>query len=92
MIIHADDAKDNLAMSVISPALSYKVLPNLSLGLAINLGAQQFRAKGVLVGEDVSGNPLFLPSHGNQWAYGYGATIYTWECSARLVCCCKLYH
>ncbi|QHI21439.1 OmpP1/FadL family transporter [Acinetobacter haemolyticus] len=73
----ADDAKDNLAMSVISPALSYKVLPNLSLGLAINLGAQQFRAKGVLVGEDVSGNPLFLPSHGNQWAYGYGATIGT---------------
>ena len=45
-------AKDNLAMATINPTLSYKIKPNLSVGAALHLGTQQFRAKGVIVGID----------------------------------------
>lgn len=64
----ADKAKDNLAIVKASPTVSYKVLPNLSLGASLDLGIQQFRAKGVLAGVDGQGTPIFLESHGNQWA------------------------
>lgn len=76
----ADKAKDNLAIVKASPTVSYKILPNLSLGASLDLGIQQFRAKGVLAGVDGQGTPIFLESHGNQWAYGVGASVgTTWE-------------
>lgn len=76
----ADKAKDNLAIAQASPTLSYKVLPNLSVGVSLELGIQQFRAKGVLAGTDTQGAPIFLEGHGNQWAYGLGGSLgATWE-------------
>lgn len=76
----ADKAKDNLAVATLNPTVAYKVLPNLSVGANLNLGIQQFRAKGVLAGTDAQGTPIFLESHGNQWAYGVGASLgATWE-------------
>jgi long-chain fatty acid transport protein len=78
--VSADTAKDNLAIGIISPSFSYNLSPNLSIGAALNLGVQQFRAKGVLAGSDSQGAPLFLSSHGNQWAYGAGGSIgATWH-------------
>ncbi|MCU4396815.1 OmpP1/FadL family transporter [Acinetobacter junii] len=76
----ADNAKDNLAIVTINPSFSYRPIPELSIGLALNLGIEQFRAKGVLAGTDPQGSPVFLPSHGNQWAYGFGYTLgSTWN-------------
>ncbi|WP_228141118.1 OmpP1/FadL family transporter [Acinetobacter johnsonii] len=56
----ADNAKDNLAIAVISPTLSYKISPNWSIGASLNWGIQQFRAKGVLAGLDEQGTPSFF--------------------------------
>ena len=76
----ADNAKDNLAIVTINPSFSYRPIPELSIGLALNLGIEQFRAKGVLAGTDPQGSPVFLPCHGNQWAYGFGYTLgSTWN-------------
>ena len=76
----ADKAKDNLAIAKASPTVSYKMLPNLSIGASLDLGIEQFRAKGVLAGTDTQGSPIFLGSHGNQWAYGIGGSLgATWE-------------
>ncbi|MFW6502249.1 OmpP1/FadL family transporter [Acinetobacter baumannii] len=73
-------AKDNLAMATINPTLSYKIKPNISMGAALHLGAQQFRAKGVIVGLDADQQAIELPAHGNQWAWGYGYTLgVTWH-------------
>lgn len=76
----ADPAKDNLAIATINPSFSYRPIPELSIGFALNLGIEQFRAKGILAGTDPEGSPVFLPSHGNQWAYGVGYTLgSTWN-------------
>ncbi|MCT9980882.1 outer membrane protein transport protein [Acinetobacter sp. I-MWF] len=75
-----DKAKDNLAIVKASPTVSYKVLPNLSIGANLDIGVEQFRAKGVLAGMDTQGTPMFLDSHGNHWAYGIGGSLgVTWE-------------
>lgn len=68
-------AKDNLAIATINPTLSYKIKPNLSVGAALHLGAQQFRAKGVIVRIDADQQATELEAHGNQWVWGYGYTI-----------------
>ncbi|WP_284085995.1 OmpP1/FadL family transporter [Acinetobacter pittii] len=76
----ADNAKDNLAIAKASPTISYKILPNLSLGASLDMGVEQFRAKGILAGTDTQGTPIFLESYGNQWAYGIGGSLgATWE-------------
>lgn len=76
----ADNAKVNLAIAFVSPTLSYKISPSWSIGASFNWGIQQFRAKGVLAGLDEQGTPVFLPSHGNQWAHGIGGSIGTsWQ-------------
>lgn len=73
-------AKDNLAMATINPTVSYKINPELSVGAAIHLGVQQFRAKGVIVGVDSNQQAIELPGHGNQWALGYGYAFgATWQ-------------
>ena len=73
-------AKDNLAMATINPTISYKISPELSIGAALHLGIQEFRAKGVIVGMDAQQQALELPSHGNQWAWGYGYALgATWQ-------------
>jgi long-chain fatty acid transport protein len=73
-------AKDNLAMATINPTLSYKLSRDLSIGAALHLGAQQFRAKGVIVRQDTQQQAIELPAHGNQWAGGYGFAIgTTWQ-------------
>lgn len=73
-------AKDNLAMATINPTISYKITPNLSIGAALQLGVQQFRAKGVIVGMDAQQQAIELPAHGNQWAWGYGYALgTTWQ-------------
>lgn len=73
-------AKDNLAMATINPIISYKLSPDLSIGAALHLGAQQFRAKGVIVGMDAQQQAIELPAHGNQWAWGYGYALgATWQ-------------
>lgn len=76
----SDEAKTNLTIMTINPTIAYQPLPKLSFGLSFKLGIEQFRAKGVFAGLDYQNNPMFLPSHGNQWAYGLGYTIgSTWN-------------
>lgn len=76
---HAN-AKDNLAMATINPIISYKLSPELSVGASVHLGVQQFRAKGVIVGMDENLQAIELPTHGNQWAVGYGYAFgATWQ-------------
>lgn len=73
-------AKDNLAMATINPTIAYKINPTLSIGAALHLGGQQFRAKGVIVGVDEQQQAIELPAHGNQWAFGYGYSVgATWQ-------------
>jgi len=73
-------AKDNLAVATINPTLSYKLSPELSVGAALHIGLQQFRAKGVIVGMDEHLQAIELPTHGNQWAWGYGYALgATWK-------------
>ncbi len=70
----AQEAKTHLAVVNLSPTVTYKPLPNLSVGASLVLGVQQFRLNGILA-PDATGQLQPVPSHGNAWAAGIGAGI-----------------
>ncbi|MGN5478154.1 OmpP1/FadL family transporter [Cupriavidus basilensis] len=69
----AGPAKASLLMANISPTVTYKPLPNLSVGASLIVGIQQFRASGVLAPGPAG--PVVLPSHGDSYAAGLGAGV-----------------
>lgn len=69
----AGPAKASLLMANISPTVTYKPLPNLSVGASLIVGIQQFRASGVLAPGPAG--PIVLPNHGNSYAAGIGAGV-----------------
>lgn len=68
----AQEAKTHLAIVNISPTVTYKPMPNLSVGASLVVGVQQFRINGILA-PDSTGALQPVPSHGNSWAGGIGA-------------------
>jgi long-chain fatty acid transport protein len=69
----AADARSSLMVIRASPTVTYKPLPNLSVGASLVIGTQQFRANGVVApGPD---GVVVLPTHGNSYAAGIGAGV-----------------
>lgn len=67
----AGDAKASLIVVNTSPTITYKPLPNLSIGASLVIGVEQLRLNGVLApGADGALEPV--PSHGNSEAMGVG--------------------
>jgi long-chain fatty acid transport protein len=70
----AGDAKASLIIVNTSPTLTYKPLPNLSIGASLVIGVEQLRLNGVLAPlPDGTLEPV--PSHGNSNAIGIGAGV-----------------
>ncbi|AJG22330.1 OmpP1/FadL family transporter [Cupriavidus basilensis] len=65
------DARSSLMIVRTSPTVTYKPASNVSLGASLIIGAQQFRANGV-VGAG-PGGPAAVPTHGDSYAGGIGA-------------------
>ncbi|MFM0028408.1 outer membrane protein transport protein [Paraburkholderia madseniana] len=56
------------------PTVTYKITPNLAVGLSAIFGIQKFEAQGVL-GAGPDGGIAVLPTHGMSTTYGYGGAI-----------------
>ncbi|MBY4867744.1 outer membrane protein transport protein [Burkholderia anthina] len=67
----ASIAKASLLIINAAPTVTYKPLPNLSVGASIVLAVMQFRASG-LIAPGPTG-PIAIPSRGNSYATGIGA-------------------
>ncbi|MCU0920233.1 MAG: outer membrane protein transport protein [Burkholderiaceae bacterium] len=79
----AADAEASLQVLDIVPTISWKPVPELALGVGIDLAYQLFKAQGVIV--PTPGGPLELPGHGTQAAYGYGARLgVLWQATPEL--------
>lgn len=64
----ASSAKSNLENMEIIPNASWKLNPDLAVGVGLNIVKQTFNAQGVIV--PTPGGPLALPNHGSQEATG----------------------
>jgi long-chain fatty acid transport protein len=62
--------KNSLTFMEVIPTVAWKVRPDLSLGLALNLARSTFEASGIS-----PDNVHVLPSHGSQSATGVGARL-----------------
>lgn len=70
----AGTAKASLIVVSANPTVTYKPLPNLSIGASLVLGFQQLRLNGILApGADGVLQPV--SSHGNANAFGIGAGV-----------------
>lgn len=70
----AGDAKASLIVINTNPTITYKPLPNLSIGASLVVGLEQLRINGIVApGPDGALEPV--PSHGNSYAAGIGAGI-----------------
>ncbi|MCA8028955.1 OmpP1/FadL family transporter [Burkholderia cepacia] len=56
------------------PTVTYKVTPNLAVGLSAIIGIQKFEAQGLL-GAAPDGSIAVLPTHGMSTTYGYGGAV-----------------
>lgn len=65
----------NLEQLFISPTVAYKLNADHSLGLALNLGYQRFRASGIGVFQGFSASPANVSDKGNDSATGIGVRI-----------------
>lgn len=70
---NAPNARSSLMVIRTSPTVTYKPAPNLSFGASLVLGAQQFRANGVVA--PGPNGVVILPTHGNSYAAGVGAGL-----------------
>jgi long-chain fatty acid transport protein len=68
------NAGANLVQVNAAPTLTYKVLPNLSIGASMILGLQQFRANGLFT-VSPEGSLAAMPSHGTRYATGIGGAV-----------------
>jgi long-chain fatty acid transport protein len=66
-------AKASLIFVNTAPTVTYKPLPNLSIGASLVVGVQELRLNGVIVPVDGGFEPL--PSHGNSDATGIGGGL-----------------
>lgn len=68
----AGNAKTTLSVAEFIPAIAWKPMPQLALGVGLTLAWQQFEADGVIVPAAVPGGLAPVPSHGKQSATGAG--------------------
>lgn len=69
----ASNAKSNLMNLEIIPSASWKINPDLALGVGLNIVNQSFDAEGVIVPTPVGPQPL--PNHGTQSSTGIGLRL-----------------
>lgn len=67
----AGDANGSLVVVNTSPTITYKPLPNLSIGASLVIGVEQLRLDGLIV-PGPSGSLEPGPSHGSSYATGIG--------------------
>lgn len=67
-------AKASYTLVNTAPTVTYKPLPNLSLGASVIIGVEQFRANGLL-GPAADGAMTPLVSHGNAYSVGVGGAF-----------------
>ncbi len=65
----------NLMQLFVVPSLSYKVNPNHSIGIGLNLVAQGFEARGLQSFTQLSTSPTNISENGTDWAYGAGVRV-----------------
>lgn len=70
----AGDANASLVVVNTSPTITYKPLPNLSIGASLVIGVEQLRLDGI-ISPGPSGSLEPGPSHGNSYAYGIGTGV-----------------
>ncbi|MEQ1579021.1 MAG: outer membrane protein transport protein [Steroidobacteraceae bacterium] len=65
----------DLSQAFISPAIAVKVSETQSLGLAVNLGYQVFKAKGIGLFSGFSSSPANVSDRGSDTATGWGVRV-----------------
>lgn len=65
----------NLEQLFVSPTVAYKVAPDHTLGLALNLGYQRFKATGLSFFSQLSSSPANVSDNGNDGSTGYGVRL-----------------
>ena len=79
----AANAETSLQVLDLVPTFSWKPVPELAVGVGVDLAYQLFKAQGVIV--PTPGGPLELPTYGTQAAYGYGARLgVLWQATPEL--------
>ncbi|MEJ0008615.1 MAG: outer membrane protein transport protein [Steroidobacteraceae bacterium] len=65
----------DLEQAFLSPALSWSVTPNQSLGIAANIAYQRFKAKGIGLFSGFSSDPAAVSDRGYDSSFGAGVRI-----------------
>lgn len=65
----------NLMQLFIVPSIAYKLTPDHAVGIALNLVAQGFEAKGLQNFLGSTENPAGLTNNGMDWAFGAGIRV-----------------
>lgn len=65
----------NLEQLFISPTLAYKVAPDHTLGVALNIGYQRFKATGLGFFSQLSSSPANVSDKGNDSSTGVGVRL-----------------
>lgn len=65
----------NLEQLFVSPTVAYKIAPDHTLGLAVNLGYQRFKATGLSFFSQLSSSPANVSDRGNDSASGVGVRV-----------------
>ena len=65
----------DLAQLFVSPALAWKITPNQSIGITLNLAYQRFEAKGLQNFTAASASPSKVTNNGHENSYGWGVRV-----------------
>ncbi len=65
----------DLEQLFVSPTVAYQVAPGHSIGLAVNLAGQRFKAQGIGAFSAFSADPANVSDTGAQLSFGYGVKI-----------------
>ena len=66
----------NLIQLIMAPAIAYNINKQQSVGVALQIGVQTFRAYGLQEAfRPFSSNPEYLTNNGNDWSYGAGVRV-----------------
>lgn len=65
----------DLSQLFIAPALAYRITPNSSVGVALNLAYQRFRVRGIQPFAGFSQDPAHLTNNGHDYSTGWGLRL-----------------
>jgi long-chain fatty acid transport protein len=64
-----------LAQAIVSPTVAYEIVPGQTIGIAVDIGGQLFKVRGIQPFSQLSADPAHFSNVGSALAWGYGVKL-----------------